>query len=1241
MAESSITKGKDDANEWVVGIGASAGGLDAIIELYNNLPEDTNFSYVIVQHLSPDYKSLMAELLSKHTAMQVFEAANDLLLQPNCTYVIPSGKMMTLNKGMLKLEEKERTQVPNNAIDVFFESMAADKGKNAIGIILSGTGTDGTKGIEAIKSNGGMVIVQDPITAAFDGMPNSAISTGYADLILPPEMIPDEMIEYLKEAPLLRSYNELNQREEFILRDILDLIQKGSGYDFSNYKRPTINRRMAKRMAEKNIRTLREYSLFLQQNPDEVKAIAQEFLLRVTKFFRDEEAFEELRTKVIPALFSNKKPKDIVKIWVVACSTGDEAYSIAMLLQEYMEKNNLSEQLIKIFATDIDDEALEIASRGMYSEEAVMDVSKEFVQKYFINEGSMYKVIPLIRKMVVFAHHDIGKDPPYSMLDLITCRNMLIYMNSDLQKAILKAFHFALNKDGFLMLGPSENIGVLKDVLREIDKKWKIFRCEIKSRLSDYQPFLAPVERSVFSQYQLPNTKSKNALTHLPELFKETILEEYDFAGIFIDRDFDVKQAIGHFKKFISIPDNKFEFNLLRMVPPDLSIALGIALRKAMKENVRVFQKNVKIQSDNQERQISIIVKPYLDQKDYLQPFYFVILKEEEIPEKVTRKTGGESPLNLTSERIAELEEELHDTKENLKTIIEEVEAFNEELQSSNEEIVSANEELQSTNEELQSLNEELHTVNAEHQLKIKELQELNDDLNNYMRNSEIGQILVDKKLIIRKFSPVVTTQVNLIASDVGRSLVDITTNFRSLDLINNIKSVMKTEKSIEKEVEMESGKYFLMQIRPYFRQDKRTDGVVLNFINISEVKKLSGIIQGIFNSSISGIAALNAVRDKKNNIVDFEWLTVNNKVAEMLNERPENLIGHRMLEKYPDIKAFYFEDMVRVVERGGTGHFEYFREASGQWLEVVSVKMLDGLVMTFTDITSKKKAADLLAQGYEDLKITSGKLIATNNQLEQSNYDLMQFASVASHDLKEPLRKIQAFGNLFRTKVDGTLNPQDLNYLDKMINSAARMQLLIDDVLTFSKLSNKNIAFASCNLNTIFKNIIDDLEIAVKETNAEIRVDELPNIEGVPGQMHQLFQNFISNALKFNDKPKPVISVKEYKVEEKEAREWNIDPNDFTGVSVTDNGIGFEEQYSEKIFGIFQRLHGTMEYKGTGIGLAICKKIVENHKGFIKIHSKVKEGSAFIVVLPKKQPLYESHQADSQEEESNLQAAM
>jgi two-component system CheB/CheR fusion protein len=758
-------------------------------------------------------------------------------------------------------------------------------------------------------------------------------------------------------------------------------------------------------------------------------------------------------------------------------------------------------------------------------------------------------------------------------------------------------------------LGSSEHIGPALSSMLEIDKKWKVYKNVTKAKVSDSDSVFSILERGPAIS---GHTKVKNPLFHIPELFKETLLEEYKFAGIYIDTNFEVKQATGNYKNYIDLPDTGFNFNIMKLVSPDLGIALNIAIRKAMKDNETVTMKRVKVKKGSEIKTLNITVKPYLKQKEYQQQFLFIILNDNQRREFSENGHGLEMS---KVDRIQEMEQELKETKENLQAVIEEIEAANEELQSTNEEMVSTNEELQSTNEELQSLNEELHTVSSEHQSKIKELMELNEDMNNYFRNSDIGQILIDRNLIIRKFSPAVTQMVSLIETDINRSILDINTRFDSFDFIGDVKRVIKEGNAIEKEIVMGSDIY-LMRINPYVKLDKTLDGVVINFIDITEAKKLNSILAAVLDSSPSCISAMKAVRNKKEEIIDFEFLVTNKTLERSLGVKAGELRNKSFKKIYPDSWDEYFDIYKDVVEKESSKHYEFYDHRLGKWHDIVLVKLMDGLVSMVTDITDKKKAADMITQGYEDLKATSRKLRMTNMQLEQSNMDLMQFASVASHDLKEPLRKIQTFGNILMTKAKDKLEPAELTHLGKIITSSERMQKLIEDVLTLSKLSNRDLEFEKVNLNEVLGLIKDDLEITVREKNAEIIIEPLPTVKGISGQMHQIFQNLLSNALKFTNGKKPQIKISTKPIKKELIEELKLKNKNYQCISVKDNGIGFEETYKDKIFGIFQRLNGS-NYDGTGIGLAICKKIIENHNGYITARSKLGKGAEFLIVLP------------------------
>ncbi len=1200
---------------YVIGIGASAGGMDVIHEIFDNLPADTGFSFVIIQHLSPDYKSLLAELLSRHTMMKVFEASDNLKLESNSVYVIPSKKILTIENDRIRLSEKTKT-LPNNAIDIFFSSLAEQKKEKAVGIILSGTGSDGSKGIVDLKKNGGLVIIQDPATAAFDGMPTSAINTGSYDLILSPDMIADE-IGYLLGDSGLKTFSPfiLNSGDEAKFTEILQVIKSTSKFDFSLYKRPTLYRRLSKRMSEAGMNSVSDYLNFLRTNEDEVLRLSQEFLINVTRFFRDREAFKEIQNNIIPQLADAKKDGELLKIWCVACSTGEEAYTLAMICNEYFRSKNIIEPKFKIFATDIDSKALEVAAQGIYKKDVINDVPAEYLERYFLKEGELYRVSPSLRKMIVFAHHDVLKDPPFSKLDLITCRNLLIYLTPILQKTALSKFHFAMNVDSVLMLGPSENIGHLKETMTEVNRKWKIYKCNSKRSPIDRDFLISPLTQSNLMQNRNPSVR-KNVSPDNSGILTEVLCEDRSLTGVFVDSDFNVRSAFGRFRDFLKFPEENFNLSIFKMVPQDLSLVLSLNLRRAMNQEETIKIRNFPVKYDEGERRINIIIKPESKAKTKTASGIFILL------ENITEYSHS---INLvpdsisSSDKVIELERQLALTRENLQEMIDEMDSVNEEMTSNNEEIVSANEELQSTNEELQSLNEELHTVNAEHQIKIKELIDLNDDLDNYFKNSDTGQILIDNNLIIRKFNPIVTQMINLIGNDIGRSISDISTNIKSVDLMNDIKEVIRNSNTIEKEFNIDSERYFLMRINPYIRKDKTKDGAVISFFDITHARNLTSMLEGVFNSSPNGIVALKTLRNAHKEIINFEVVSANITYAKIFGFDRSKLLGRTIRETDPHAYNTYMKLFVNCVESGQQSRMEFYSTKYDKWYELIVVKMLDGIICTYIDITERKKAADIIADNYEELKKSSFRLKDMNEQLERSNFDLMQFASVASHDLKEPLRKIQTFGNILQSRIKDKLADGDLNYLQKMISASGRMQTLIEDVLTLSKLSNNRIPLTLVNLHKIVKRILDDLEITIKEKNAVITLGPLPNVLAVPGQMHQMFLNLITNALKFTDKETPKILITECKPEIHMISNPEFVPEKFLCIQVIDNGIGFEEEYVEKIFGIFQRLHGR-QFDGTGIGLAITKKIIENHHGFIVAEGEPGKGATFTILLPKGQ---------------------
>lgn len=967
-------------DHYIVAIGASAGGLEAINTLFDAVADFSQLSFIIIQHLSPDHKSLLVELVSKHTDMQVLEARDQLPVEMGKTYVIPNNMTMTIENGMLCLAEKKNKQIPNDAIDVFLASLAYDQGEKAIAIILSGTGSDGTKGIQHIKNENGYVIVQEPETAKFDGMPNMAILSGNVDVILPPAKIPNQLKEYIElvkgeESILNESLNEQKVNE------ILSLVLQHSDRDFHLYKTPTILRRIARRMEAKKLTRPDNYIQYLKKNPEEAQILADDLLVNVTCFFRDPNVFDYLGKELLPSLIKTKQAGEILKIWVCACSTGEEAYSIAIVIDQFLRNNNLHLQ-VKIFATDIDENNVLLASKNRFPLSIEKDVSQEILKRYFIIEDNQYTVIPRIRKQIVFAKHNVIKDPAFIKNDLITCRNMLIYMNKILQEKVLSTFHFALNPAGVLILGISETINAFEEGFEVRSAKWKIFtrsKQVLKRTFHSYQhPTLTT---SLDIGNKLRKTASASIEQHLKNDFEKLLFGQLGYAVAYIDHFNEVKETLGDHRHFLTLPKRKLNLNILSMVPDELRMPLNKSIKEVRETKQHVGLKGILSDQKTINIHIQVASQPY-------ENFLMIVFLESDLSATMGQvKVKKAKEISSEEESyVQDLEDQLNETRNNLQLAIENLETTNEELQSSNEELLSSNEELQSSNEELQSLNEELHTLNAEHQLKIKELIDLNDDLDNYFKSSEIGQIFLDSTLHIRRFNPQAMQLINLIDSDIGRPISHISNNLSDDTLLENIIAVQDSEEVYEKQIRLKDGRLNLMRIYPYIRRDKEVDGIVLTFVDISALENLNSLIKGVFDASLDAILVLSCRQIFKDGARHFDLLTQNkagtlllqdlnvaDKQADFFAQLSKSLgprVEKRMLETFETGRSAKMEINLRLVK-------------GSQWFEFSVVKMKNGLALSFHNITLQKDATDRLRKNYNELIVAREQLKTLNSSLE------------------------------------------------------------------------------------------------------------------------------------------------------------------------------------------------------------------------------------------------------------------
>ncbi len=854
----------------IVGIGASAGGLGAFEAFFSGMPADRDpgMAFVLVQHLAPDHKSILTDLIQRYTRMQVSEVEDGVTVRPNCAYIIPPGRDMAFLNGTLQLLEPSAPRGQRLPIDFFFRSLAQDQRERAICIVLSGTGSDGTLGVRAIKGEGGLVIAQTPDSAEYDGMPRSAIATGMVDLELPPGEMPAQLMAYAGHAfgPSEGPSAVSTPRSESAMKKIFVLLRAQTGHDFSNYKPSTIHRRIKRRMAVQQIDGLDGYVRHLQQTPAEVEALFRDLLIGVTNFFRDPEPFKVLEEQAIPRIFAGKPAGAAIRVWSVGCSTGEEAYSLAILLQERMEALKQSYTL-QVFATDIDSQAIATARAGIYPASIAADISPERLARFFTVEpgGGAYRIHKSIRDILVFSEQDVIKDPPFSKLDLISCRNILIYLGGDLQKKLIPMFHYALNPGGTLFLGTSESVGEYGDLFAVLDRKSKLYKRKDdehavqRAGLGRFPSALMARSEAV---HRVPGKVGSSLKGSLRELTEQALLKQAVSTGALVNNQGDILYLHGRAGMYLEpAPGEAGTNNVLKMAREGLRRELALALHKAVATRETVRRSGLIVKTNGPDIVTNVSIHPVEVGGEAITdtPLYLVVL--EEAPDQPTEflqplvGEGSEGPSQLDQDaaaRIAALTQELRAKEEYLQIANEELETSNEELRSSNEEMQSVNEELQSTNEELetskeelQSVNEELATVNAELQAKVVDLSRVNNDMNNLLAGTGIGTVFVDHRLHILRFTPAATRMINLIPADVGRPVGHIVSNLVGYDrLTADLQAVLDTLVPRELEVQTVEGKWFSLRIQVYRTLDNVIEGAVITFFDISEMKKAEAAVR-------------------------------------------------------------------------------------------------------------------------------------------------------------------------------------------------------------------------------------------------------------------------------------------------------------------------------------------------------------------------------------------------------------
>ena len=825
----------------VVAIGASAGGLEAFEQFLAATPTNSGMAFVVVQHLDPTHTSILTEILQRSTSMQVVEAGDQMAVQPNRVYVIPPNREMGIAHGVLSLSVPQKQRAPHMPIDSFLRSLAEDKGEYAVGIVLSGTGSDGTLGLRAIHGAGGLCLVQDPSTAKYDGMPTSAIHAGYATQVLAVQAMPKalEADARLRDLVVRSREKSPDGNKRFSL--ILTRLRNATGHDFSQYKKSTLGRRVERRMLQHGLANVPSYEHYLNEHPEELQSLFRELLINVTSFFRDPQVFDFLKQEVLPALIATAADGDTLRIWVAGCATGEEAYSLAMLLRELLDDQRRNVNAL-IYSTDIDPEAIAVGRAGVYPVNIAQDVSPERLRRFFVKEGKDYRVRKEIREMVVFALQSVIKDPPFTRLDLLSCRNLMIYLEPALQDRLIPTFHYALKPGGVLCLSPSESIGNHLELFNPIDRKFNIYRA--KPSLTSRRTLLNS-RVSWKPDGPLPGLHSdvnRAKETSVADLARQTLLQAFAPASVLTDLTGNILFVHGDTGKFLRLAPGQPSNNIIDMARQDMQLELREALHQAQSENQPPINREFALKGEDGDQIVALGVRT-LPAKDG--DHKLLLVSFEEIKRPVVRKRSRKSDapaVDIDVSRIEDLERELKLNKQSMGAMMEEQQASNEELQSTNEELQSTNEELQSTNEELetskeelQSVNEELVTVNSELQSKVELLTAMQDDMKNLLDNISLGTIFLDRHLVIRRFTRDATRIYRLVSTDMGRPLADIRSDLKEVDLLADAQRVLDLLSPIEREVQTTGGAWYMARVQPYRTVDNVIDGVVLTFTDVSE----------------------------------------------------------------------------------------------------------------------------------------------------------------------------------------------------------------------------------------------------------------------------------------------------------------------------------------------------------------------------------------------------------------------
>jgi two-component system, chemotaxis family, CheB/CheR fusion protein len=1167
---------------YIVGVGASAGGLEALERLFQNMPADTGMAFVVVQHLSPDFKSLMNELLARWTTMPICAATNEQLVEANRIYLMPPKTEMIISDGRLLLSTGERKDELRLPIDQFFRSLARDVGTQAIAIVLSGTGSDGSRGIRDIQECGGLVIAQTEETAKFDGMPKSAVETGVVNLTLSPEEMPAALLRHTQRLATVVVPDD----DTSGMTPIFRLLRENYSIDFSNYKPTTVLRRTERRLQLLGIHELEVYIERLKQDREELDSLYRDLLIGVTSFFRDREGFESLANNALPEIFQKLAPGEELRAWVAGCATGEEAYSLAILIHE--QARRLNRQVpVKIFSTDVHQRSLEIAAAGAYSVSSMEAVSDDRLREYFVKTVDGYRVSTELRNMVVFAQHNIIKDAPFTRLNLITCRNLLIYLLPEAQKKAISLFHFGLKTGGALWLGPSESTGDIAGEFESIDAHWKLYRKRRDVRLMP--DFRLPMSSGV-TGHGLSDRRTSAQDTQLLDSMVQILGLTFG-AAVLVNDQLEIEHTFGDAGRYITIYRGAPTLNLLEMLPRELRTAVSAAVHRARREKRKIVFSSIPTGLSEGVGQIDVSVQPLMSTRRSGMHL-FIHFEDSKRSASSVEVVANVELSEATREHMDSIEAELRYTKENLQATIEELETSNEELQATNEELLASNEELQSTNEELHSVNEELYTVNAEYQKKIDELTELTRDVDNLLLSTDVHTIFLDEQLRIRKFTPRMAQVFNLIDSDVGRNIHGFFHSLQSTNLREKLEQVLATGTIYEEEVRTNTGVFFLMRILPYVG-DAKYAGVVLTLIDITLVKEAEARFSNAVSVSPNGILTVDhnglitMINAEVERIFGYSQDELLGKPIEVLVPAPEGA-------RHAGMRMDFFRHP-RLIRRMGGMSYVWGAHKDGSKIPLdVRVNPIE----TPTGVQAIASVVDF--SEHQKLESTLREQVIQRDR----------FLATLSHELRNPIAAILTSASLLR-RVAG--KNADVEQPTAVIHrQTSHMATLLDDLLDVSRVTQGKIdlRLKPIDLVAACGEAIDSVSTIAKQ-HLHIIHTELPadpvyvNADRV--RVLQIIENLLTNAIKYTDDSGD-ISVT-----------LTTDSGNAV-LRVRDNGCGMSKELLATIFDMFVQSDETLDRSqgGMGVGLTLVKSLVELHKGTIDATSGGKNrGSEFTVRLP------------------------